>query len=560
MRTRFAVIILFVCLFSSVPVSGDDVGIVRKAVERGTLNQPGTKPFHLVAVLAPSRDRDKDLGLTGQVEIWWASPVEYRREVRSPNFHQVLIVNNGQEWQKNDGDYFPEWLREIAEALINPIPNLDDIQDDIQSADVKKVMGSTYFSWTIPSTDGKVQTTIGAGIAIKDASGLLFYGDGEGWGAEFADYQGFHNRMVARTVKAGSPEATATVITLEDLPAAAPAFFNAQASGGDSSPIHTVVVRETALRQNEIQSTPPVWPPVKDGPLEVGGTAEIVVDRSGTVREVGTIVTNNPALRDDMSKAIGAMRFRPYLKDGAPVQVVSRISIGFTTTRPAGMETFDSARNYFERGRQKGFPAAGKGPSYVLKASFEARTSAGDVETGRYVDTWKGADHWRREASVGKSRFIRAQRDDKRYRLAEGPDATLLELVLTVLEPIPAIDTFVESDWRITRDKVGNTNTIRVLTGYELPDRTLDPEQSRGYWFDDNGVLLKTYSRGIETRRSDFSTFENCEIPHTILVLHDGSLGMKIHVTEVSEAGTLPDDMFVLHGHDWQRAFTAEVR
>jgi len=35
---------------------------VKKAVERSTLNQIGTKPFHLKAELAPSREQDKDSG------------------------------------------------------------------------------------------------------------------------------------------------------------------------------------------------------------------------------------------------------------------------------------------------------------------------------------------------------------------------------------------------------------------------------------------------------------------------------------------------------------------
>src|SRR4029077_10293645 len=103
----------------------DDVGAVKKAVERSTLNQPGTKPFHLKAALAPSRERDKDSGRSGEVEIWWASPTQWKHEVRSPEFHQIDIVNGSHEWQKSDGEYFPEWLREVAVALIEPVPLLD---------------------------------------------------------------------------------------------------------------------------------------------------------------------------------------------------------------------------------------------------------------------------------------------------------------------------------------------------------------------------------------------------------------------------------------------------
>ena len=88
---------------------GDQVSQVRKTIERCTLSQPGTKPFHLKATIAPSFDRDKDSGRTGEVEIWWVSPDRWKREVRSPEFHQVEVLNGGKDWQKNEGEYFPEW-------------------------------------------------------------------------------------------------------------------------------------------------------------------------------------------------------------------------------------------------------------------------------------------------------------------------------------------------------------------------------------------------------------------------------------------------------------------
>jgi hypothetical protein len=46
-----------------------DSSRVKKVVERSTLDQPGTRPFHLKADLAPSLARDKDSGRTGEVEI-----------------------------------------------------------------------------------------------------------------------------------------------------------------------------------------------------------------------------------------------------------------------------------------------------------------------------------------------------------------------------------------------------------------------------------------------------------------------------------------------------------
>jgi hypothetical protein len=158
----------------------------------------------------------------------------------------------------------------------------------------------------------------------------------------------------------------------------------------------------------------------------------------------------------------------------------------------------------------------------VLHAEFETKTSGGAVEKGQYGDTWLSNDKWRREASIGKSRYVRSRKGERRYELAEGSDVGSLRFVLKTVEPIPAIDTFVDSDWRIKRDPVGGIQAVRVLAGYESPEGKLDPRQ--------------------------------------IDVHKDGRLGMRIRVTEVAPGASLPASNFEVKGHEWQRAFTAEER
>jgi TonB family protein len=318
--------------------SEDDSARVRKAVERSTLDQPGTKPFHLKAVLAPTRERDRDSGRTGEVEIWWQSPTRFRREVRSPQFHQIEIVDGEHRWQKNEGDYFPDWLRTTAVALVRPIPSLDEVLKMVEEADVKKLMGSTYYQWSVMSSDGNVQKGIGATVALTDSTGLLFYCGAPGWGAIYHDYRKFHDRIVGRPVGTGSPEVTARIITLEDLKDIPAEFFNAQAAGADANPIETVMVDELSLRKHLLQPSPIIWPAVQNGPPQGVLTTQIVVDREGIVREIGTIVSDNPALDEAAQKAISTMRFTPFLVNGKPVQVDSRITMSFKTARPGGSE------------------------------------------------------------------------------------------------------------------------------------------------------------------------------------------------------------------------------
>jgi hypothetical protein len=135
----------------------------------------------------------------------------------------------------------------------------------------------------------------------------------------------------------------------------------------------------------------------------------------------------------------------------------------------------------------------------------------------------------------------------------------MLRFVLRITEPIPDIDTFVESDWRINRENVDGIDAIRVLTGYQAPDGTLDP-QARGFWFDKDGKLLHTYFQGVETRRAEFLDFNGVEVAHNIRVLRNGGLALMLRVTDISPTTGLNLDQFALKGHEWKRMFTDEVR
>jgi hypothetical protein len=302
------------------------------------------------------------------------------------------------------------------------------------------------------------------------------------------------------------------------------------------------------------------WPAVADGPLEGASIAKVVVDRDGTVREGGSVVTDNPEVKDAADASIRAARFKPYVVDGAAVQVVSTITLPFKTVRPAGMESFESAKTYFDRARTLGFPAAGGGSPYELRAEFTTRGSSGAVETGSYTDTWLSDSQWRREAVLGKSRVVRSRNGEKRYLLVEGPDSAVLRLVLFVMEPIPATDVFAESDWRIKRDRMDGLPVIRVARGPEDPDGTPDPKGFDGFWFDGTGQLLKTYADGMETRRRNFSDFAGMKIARQVDVMVAGSVGMRIDVKQLGPTGTVDAKMFTLKGHGWVRQFTSEVR
>jgi hypothetical protein len=94
--------------------------------------------------------------------------------------------------------------------------------------------------------------------------------------------------------------------------------------------------------------------------------------------------------------------FQPVTHNGIAVQAVAPLSVAFKTVRPAGVETFESARAYFETGRQVSCLEAESTAPYLVKVEFQVGSASGGVETGRYEDTRVSATEWKREAWIGK--------------------------------------------------------------------------------------------------------------------------------------------------------------
>jgi hypothetical protein len=238
-------------------------------------------------------------------------------------------VDGVKDWQKSEGDYFPEWLRETAVELISPVPPLDEVLEKVKTADVRHLMGQTNIGWITATGTAEVRNILRSYVALRDSTGLLLYAGGFGWGGEFKDYADFHGRMVARTVN------VAKVIVLEDLSDPPAGLFDADTKDADTQPLRTVLIDEPSLRKNLLPMQPVSWPPLKDGSLEGNVMTIIVVDREGKVREIRSVVSENSGVNATGKEAVGAMRFKPFVVDGVPVQVMSQFTLPFKTTRPA---------------------------------------------------------------------------------------------------------------------------------------------------------------------------------------------------------------------------------
>ena len=173
---------------------------------------------------------------------------------------------------------------------------------------------AVHIQWITQTGTAEVRTIRRSAVALSATTRGMLYAYGFGWGGGFKDYQNFHGRKVARTVSWGSPEVTAKITTLEDLPAVSPDFFDAAAKGGDPQPLRTELIDEVSLRKNRLPAEPTAgyrFRRIARRQL----TTEILVDRERKVREFGPIVSENSGINEAGRLRIQAMRFTPFLQN-----------------------------------------------------------------------------------------------------------------------------------------------------------------------------------------------------------------------------------------------------
>lgn len=300
--------------------------VVRTAAEKSTLAAPGHAPFHLRATIADEKAHDPQW--TATVEEWWQSPTTYRRAFHSAAFTQTLVVNGRNTEERNDGPVFPELLRNLTTELVTTVPRFDQLaalHQTVQQPD--GAPGQIVAKWEIAGGDGSVSKAIQASVAVSRQTGLFTYGGDLDWDVALHDFAEFHGVQVARrlTAQAGhGPTLTARITLLEDLGTSTTGLFRVRRPTPLRQQLRVLVVPERELRRQLVTQVSPQWPAsTRPGAMVM----RVVVDRAGQVRSVDDFYSDDAAAQPAAEAAVLQWRFRPWLDGGAPVQVISTLTL-----------------------------------------------------------------------------------------------------------------------------------------------------------------------------------------------------------------------------------------
>jgi hypothetical protein len=310
---------------------------VARALAKTQLTGPNAQPFHIKVIV--SEPENTQSPYQGSIEEWWQSDDQWRREVVAKDgLRQTIVVAAGKRTERDEGDYFPLWLRSFVTAVFDPLPNAAAWQSS----------GGKIEQIILPNgamSDACVRgkSKIGSGDRATDAFSNICF-DGEDrlksivtprYSMEFADYAGFGKKQIARKLT-DDPEPGTELVGLvtklenESKSDAGSKLFAPLDANDDR--FSTVNVGSAQMEQLSAGNQPIAWPTVRSGNVKGHLAIYISADATGQVREAWPLNSDNAGLEDPARDQVRKWKLNPA-KDpsGAPVQVDGALGFEFET-------------------------------------------------------------------------------------------------------------------------------------------------------------------------------------------------------------------------------------
>ncbi|MCU1220864.1 MAG: hypothetical protein JWN42_2061 [Candidatus Angelobacter sp.] len=353
------------------------------ALEQSKLTLPGGSPFHLKAHIANAGTAKPEY--SADVEEYWVSPEKWRRTVQSAGFSQTLIVTADKSFEKLTGDYYPFWLHDLVTALFDPLPMVDQLKAMRGQLEIPEdsTKSNSCLNMQFKVGIAPVQNSLASIFCFGGKGGLLQAVATPGYKAEFSDYQAFEKKMIPRIIKAEFASGivlSGKIIELTALSAPDENLFTVETVTPATEQMKTIQVGEDSARALALNTPALVWPAVREGKTSGVMSVYVSVDRSGQVREVWPLASNNAELNEAAREQVMLWKYKPY-SNGGSSQMEAVLTFAFNTRieNPVAVLSDTEARKLATHVAEAMVPPgkARKGSKFSLRISVD---EAGKVQ------------------------------------------------------------------------------------------------------------------------------------------------------------------------------------
>ena len=276
-----------------------------------------------------------------RVEIFWMNAITYRIVIRSSAFSQTRIVNGNVVEEHDVGDFYPRWIQNFVDALLDPIPKASALRK-IPGAVPVGVQSHACISTPTTTRNSPDKSSI-AQICFQDADPKIASGNDFTRSVWFDNYAPFGPQLIARTLVNDLPAnmlVRGEIMLLEPLRKQDYNLLKAREFTPQERQIRTALVSEdTAEAMLEFPELQP-WFAQGSGNAETQTGARLTVyirtDRTGRVREAYRDTSDQFGLQDAAVARALTLHFIPLIVDGAPRQMEAPILLPSRTTALPG--------------------------------------------------------------------------------------------------------------------------------------------------------------------------------------------------------------------------------
>lgn len=331
--------ILLACLSAEAADKISLADLPKHAIDESQLTVSGAPPFHLKAIVFEKTDRHND-SHNAEIEEFWVAPDKWRRTITANGFGEVLVMNGDKASEQLNGDYYPNWLRTIVNAIFDPGAALEgvDLTKSNDTAIGRVIIPNTVVPAAISgphvcrrfmflAADPPVTNKVFSTYCFNEV--LLESVSAPGYDASYSSYKKVVSKQVARTIDEyiePGTELEARVEELEELTSPDEALFAMQQS---SAPLRTLIVSESTLRSLIADAHEIQWPPMARGRNPGTLSIYVCVDRAGHVRETYSLNSDSPDMAQAAREQVMKWSFKPASNHGASVQIESILTFGY---------------------------------------------------------------------------------------------------------------------------------------------------------------------------------------------------------------------------------------
>lgn len=300
---------------------------LNRALNSSSLTAEGN-PFHAVLVIGDSKSP-----YSGRVEVWWAAKEKYKTVISSPKFSQTRIVNGPQVMETDSGDYYPRWLENFVDAILNPVPMIGNFTGHGGFV----MLGQQITNSCLRRDDrpgGITDEMTWGDVCFSGSKPHLRSVLTMNYAVDFDDWKAFGKKDVARTYKTyvlGFQEVVAHLVTLKELRDVPEDLFAVKTPTPAEQQIRTVFV-STQREESLVENVPKIdWPTVHEGKTDGYMIVYARTDRTGQVREAAKHNSDQPGLEDFGTEQALRYKFKPLVVNGVAVQMEMPLVLHFTS-------------------------------------------------------------------------------------------------------------------------------------------------------------------------------------------------------------------------------------